>query len=450
MRHIVILGNGIAGITAARELRKRGDDRITVVSSETDYPFSRTALMYVYMGHLEFQHTKLYEDWFWAKNRIELLRAQVTEIDFEQKTLHYADNQTLPYDLLILAVGSKPNFFGWPGQELRGVQGLYGKPDLDRMEADTKDIRQAVVVGGGLIGIELCEMLLSRRVAGAGIHVTFLVREESFWNTVLPAEESALVTRHIREHHLDLRTGAELAEIRDDGTGRIGSVVLKNGETIAAQFAGLAVGVSANIGFLKNTPLETDRGILVNERLETNLPGVYAIGDCVQHRTPPKGRRPQEQIWYTGRIMGETVAGIIAGMNTTYQPGVFFNSAKFFDIEYQTYGDVTAYLPKDESERSFYWEHPAGKIALRINYRVDNQAVTGMNTLGIRQRQAVWAQWITDGKTIQYVLEHLPLANFDPEFFRQYEPAILAKFNAENPNRAVRIKAKKGLFALFQ
>ena len=77
MRHIVILGNGIAGITAARELRKLGDDRITVISAETDYFFSRTALMYVYMGQLEFHHTKPYEDWFWQKNRIELLRAQV-------------------------------------------------------------------------------------------------------------------------------------------------------------------------------------------------------------------------------------------------------------------------------------------------------------------------------------------------------------------------------------
>ena len=71
MRHIVILGNGIAGITAARELRKLGDDRITVISSETDHPYSRTALMYVYMGHLEFHHTKLYEDGFWTKNRID-------------------------------------------------------------------------------------------------------------------------------------------------------------------------------------------------------------------------------------------------------------------------------------------------------------------------------------------------------------------------------------------
>jgi NAD(P)H-nitrite reductase large subunit len=439
MRHIAILGNGIAGITAAREIRKKSDDRITVVSAETDHFFSRTALMYVYMGHLEFHHTKPYEDWFWAKNRIELVRAQVTSVDFDQKRLIYSDGQTLSYDVLILAVGSKPNFFGWPGQQLRGVQGLYGKPDLDQMEANTKNIRQAVIVGGGLIGIELCEMLNSR-----GIQVTFLVREDRFWNSVLPAEESALVTRHIREHHIDIQTNTELAEIRGDEADRVKSVITKDGTKIPAQFVGISVGVSPSIDFLKNTPLETDRGILVNQYLETNVPNVYAIGDCVQHRTPPLGRKPVEQIWYTGRIMGETVAKTLLGNQTPYQPGVFFNSAKFFDIEYQTYGTVSNQLP--DGEQSFYWEHPKGKIALRINYRETGGAVVGMNTFGIRQRQEVWQQWIIDGKDIRYVLEHLPLANFDPEFFRQYEPEIIAQFNAENPGHEVKLKAKKGLF----
>ncbi|WP_338874964.1 FAD-dependent oxidoreductase [Spirosoma sp. SC4-14] len=448
MRHIVILGNGISGITAARELRKKSDDRITVISAETDYFFSRTALMYVYMGHLEFQHTKPYEDWFWSKNRIDLVQAQVATVDFEQKALRCADGQLILYDVLILAVGSKPNFFGWPGQHLAGVQGLYGKPDLDQMEAATRGIRQAVVVGGGLIGIELCEMLLSR-----SINVTFLVREESFWRNVLPAEESALVTRHIRLHHVDIRTTTELAEIRDDGSGRVASVITRKGDEIPAQFVGISVGVSPNIEFLKNTELATDRGILVNELLETSLPDVYAIGDCVQHRQPPQNpngtrRKPLEQIWYTGRMMGETVACTIAGVRTAYNPGIFFNSAKFFDIEYQVYGDVASQLPN--SEQTLYWEHENGKIAFRINYRRDNGAVVGMNALGIRQRQEVWQRWITQQRSIQYVLEHLPEANFDPEFFRQYETAIIGVFNATQSGQTIRTRAKKGLFNLFK
>lgn len=447
MRHIVILGNGIAGITAAREIRKQSDDRITVISSETEYFYSRTALMYVYMGHLEYHHTKPYEDFFWGKNRIDLIRAHVERIDFDGKQLHFSGSSREPlnYDILILAVGSKPNFFGWPGQDLEGVQGLYGMPDLERMEVNTKGIKQAVVVGGGLIGIELCEMMLSR-----GIEVTFLVREKSFWNSILPNEESELISRHIKEHHIDLRVKTELKEIVGDGTGRVRAVITTAGEEIPAQFVGIAVGVSPNIDLLKATLVETDRGVLVNEYLETNLPDVYAIGDCVQHRTPPVGRKSLEQIWYTGRIMGETVAQTIVGKRTVYKPGVFFNSAKFFDIEYQTYGFAPAHLREYSHLQMFYWEHVSGRKGMRIYYQADNRAVVGVNTFGIRQRQEVWSRWITERKDIRYVLEHLPEANFDPEFYKQHEAEIIAKFNAENPDEAVRLKVKKGLFGILK
>ncbi len=122
MQHIVIIGNGISGITAARHIRKLSDNKITVISGETDHFFSRTALMYVYMGHMKFEHTKPYEDDFWAKNRIELKRAWVTNIDFENKKLNLTGDETLNYDKLILALGSKPNKFGWKGQDLKGVQ----------------------------------------------------------------------------------------------------------------------------------------------------------------------------------------------------------------------------------------------------------------------------------------------------------------------------------------
>ena len=149
----------------------------------------------------------------------------------------------------------------------------------------------------------------------------------------------------------------------------------------------------------------------MNEYLETNIPNVYAIGDCVEHRQPKEGRKSIEQIWYTGRIMGETVAETICEKRTAYQPGVFFNSAKFFDLEYQTYGDVPARLP--EGMKTFYWQHPKKDIALRT----ENEAVTGFNALGIRLRHAICDEWITKQRPFEYVLKHIKEANFDPEFF---------------------------------
>ncbi len=218
METIVIIGNGIAGVTAARHIRKLSNNRIIIVSAETDFFFSRTALMYVYMGHMEFEHIKPYEDWFWAKNRIELMRGYVTDVNAEKKELLIDSSRVLGFDKLIIATGSKPNKFGWPGQDLHGVQGLYSKQDLDLLEinAPNKEVcKRAVIVGGGLIGIELAEMLRSR-----DIPVTFLVREDNFWNGVLPDGESIMLNEHIQEHHIDLRLSTNLVEILPDDNGK--------------------------------------------------------------------------------------------------------------------------------------------------------------------------------------------------------------------------------------
>jgi NAD(P)H-nitrite reductase large subunit len=206
--HIVIIGNGISGITAARHIRKQSDFRITVISKESEYFFSRTALMYVYMGHMKFEHTKPYEDWFWKKNRIELLFDEVKSLDTRQQTLLLKSGGIFSFDQLIIASGSQPNKFGWPGQDLKGVQGLYSKQDLENMQQLTSDAKQAVIVGGGLIGVEMAEMLASRN-----IKVTFLIREKNFWDGVLPKEEAMMIGSHIRDHHIDLRTETNLVEI---------------------------------------------------------------------------------------------------------------------------------------------------------------------------------------------------------------------------------------------
>jgi NAD(P)H-nitrite reductase large subunit len=439
--HIVIIGNGISGITAARNIRKLSEHKITVISSETEHFYSRTALMYIYMGHMKYEHTKPYEDWFWEKNRIDLLYKHVSGVDFENKRLTFTDESSvISYDKLIIATGSSPNKFGWPGQDLKGVQGLYSKQDLDKLEELSPKIEHAIIVGGGLIGLELAEMLLSRNKK-----VTMLVRESSFWDGVLPIEESEMLNEHIKEHHIDLRLETELEEIYSDENGNVNSLKTKTGEEMNCQFVGLTVGVHPNMSFLKETGLEIDKGIKVNEYLETNISDVYALGDCCQHKNPPEGRRPVEQIWYTGKIMGEAVAKTICDERTKYEPGIFYNSAKFLDIEYQTYGTVLANT-SDEVE-SFHWKHPLKNILVRINYNKASKSVIGVNTFGIRMRHEIWDKWLKDGTSIEEVLINLSTANFDPEFFKHYEDDIISKFNMTYGTSLLPKQKKKGFLA---
>jgi NADH oxidase (H2O2-forming) len=426
---IVIIGNGIAGITAARNIRKRSDEDLLIISAESKYFFSRTALMYIYMGHMRFQDTQPYENDFWEKNRIDLLQAKVSKIDTVKKSIETDGGQNIDYDTLILATGSKPNRFGWPGQDAEGVQSLYSKQDLDLMEVNTKDIESAVVVGGGLIGIEMAEMLLSRN-----IEVNYLVRESHFWGNVLPKEDSHFVMKHLDHHNgITFHYEEELDKIITDETNRVSKIVTVSGKEIPAQFVGLTVGVHPNIDLVEGTSIETNKGILVNELLETSEKDVYAIGDCAELRSPSNGRKEIEPVWYTGRFMGETLARTLTGEQTEYNPGIWFNSAKFFDLEYQTYGNVSS-EPIDGVEE-FTFSSMDGEVFLHFSFDQTTRTILGINTFGMRLRHLIFNQWINDEAPIETVISHLATANFDPEFYKRYERELIQAFNkAYNSN----------------
>lgn len=447
MENIVIIGNGIAGVTAARHIRKLSNKRIIIISAETDHFFSRTALMYVYMGHMKFEHIQPYEDWFWEKNRIELVRGYVTHVNPKEKKLTIDNVNSLHYDKLIIATGSKPNKFGWPGQDLHGVQGLYSKQDLDLLEVNAPNkeaCKRAVIVGGGLIGIELAEMLQSR-----DIPVTFLVRETSFWNGVLPSGESQMINEHILEHHIDLRLGTNLKEIVSDENGRVKSVIIADtNEEIPCNLVGLTAGVTPNIDFLKDSGIELGRGVKVNRFLETNVKDIYAIGDCAEQHEAIGNRRPIEAVWYTGRMMGETLAQTICGNRMAYNPGHWFNSAKFLDIEYQTYGWVFSERRKEAHEMHFHWRHPEEKICITVAFHQDSKQFLGINTFGIRMRHELFDRWLNEERTVDFVLEYLADANFDPEFYKKYEAGIISKYNVDF-GTSIKPK-KKSLKRIFQ
>ncbi|WP_395054009.1 NAD(P)/FAD-dependent oxidoreductase [Flavobacterium sp.] len=413
MEHIVIIGNGISGITLARHIRKLSDKKITVISAESEHFFSRTALMYIFMGHMKYEHIKPYEDDFWKKNNIELVNAYVKEVVTTDKKIIFADDSTLQFDKLVIASGSKSNRFGWKGQDLYGVFSLYSKQDLEKVEELSIGCQRAIVVGGGLIGIELVEMLLSRNIP-----VTFLVREKTFWSSILPKEDSELITKHILAHGVDIRLDTNLDEIISDGFGNVQSIITDKGETIDCCMVGLTVGVSPNVDFLKSSNIEIDRGIKVNRFLETNIKDVYAIGDCAEQHEAIGNRKTIEAVWYTGRMMGETLAQTICGKPMQYNPGNWFNSSKFMDIEYQTYGWVMA--NPLENEAQIYWEHSSSLKAIRISYDKNTDEFLGINTYGIRLRHEFFDTILNEKKSVGFVIENLKNANFDPEFFTSH------------------------------
>lgn len=413
MTTYVIVGNGVAGIEAAftiRQTHSASEARIVVISDETDYFFSRTALMYAYMDMMNRKDLEPYERGFYENQKIERIRGKVVDIDGRAHEITLEGGQTMAYDKLLLATGARPRKFPWEGLDhvKDGLVHFVSMQDLDACERLTPSTHQAVVVGGGLIGIELVECLLHHRKA-----VTFLVREPWFWPMALGLEESSIVAAHMKDHGVDLRLEEEIARIDVDAQGRVSSLYTSKGNEIPCQMLGIAVGVGAETGWLKatTTPIHTDRGICVNTSFETDVTDIYAAGDCCE--IVDEHQSYTETIWYSAKLHGRHAALAMMGRPIHYTRPLFYNSSKFLEIEYTTVGSVVN-LPT--GTLSLYRKHPTKPITQRIVHAAGK--VIGFNMLGSRWNHTILEKWINEGRSLGFVREHLRDAQFDVEFGR--------------------------------
>lgn len=404
----VVVGNGVAGASAALAIRSR-DARgaIALVSDESDYFFSRTALMYAFMDRLPRRAMEPHERHSWAERGVDLVRARVTDLDATRGQLTLHDGRTLPYDRLLLATGSRARRLGAPGitDDLAGLVHFVTLQDLDACERYTPTTRRAVVVGGGLIGIELVECLRFH-----GVAVTFLVREPWYWPAALSREEGAVAAAEMRRHGVDMREGAAVAAVARDAVGRVSAVTTTAGETIACELLGVCIGVEPQVEWLKGvaTPPKLGRGVAVDATLRTSLDDVWAAGDCAEL----EGGRV-ESIWYSAKRQGALAGENMTGRPKAYAPPVFFNSAKLFELEYTTVG---ALADVEEGAESLYAAHPARAISWRIVHAGDR--VLGFNALGSRWDHTVITRWIEEERPVEWVRENLRRAQFDVEFGR--------------------------------
>lgn len=406
--NFVIIGNGVAGINAANTIRNRHvDASITLISSEHDHFFSRTALMYVFCGQLSDHCVEPYERNYYELMRFQRIKDRVVRLDASSSLLHLASGKTVPYDRLLIASGSVGLPSPWPGSDLQGVGHFVTWQNLEWLQGEAKKARRAVVVGGGLIGIEAAEVLIK-----AGIQTSFLIRESTFWPIALSPAESDLIIGHMRSHHCDVRQETEIQEIVG-ANGHITGIRTRKDELIETDLLVVAIGVTPQTAFLASSGIELDSrgGIVVDDQLRTNLPHVYAAGDCTSVVWFNGIRRP-EQLWYTSRDQGRTAGANMSGDNRPYKRATFYNSAKLFDIEYTTAGLVNFNLP---GEVNWYREDARHMFTERITYLPDH-TVAGFNMLGRRWDHRVLVRWIDQKRPIDWVLPRLHEALFDEEF----------------------------------
>jgi NAD(P)H-nitrite reductase large subunit len=309
-KQYVIIGNGIAGTTAAQTLRKNDTECSITLITDEPYPlYNRVALPRFLQGVITEPKVMMRtREWHEQQGITFLPETTVTAVDTEGRAVTLHDGRTLPYTALLVATGGRANPLRVPGAE--GTRFIFNFVTLD----DTKEIiaralesQSAVTTGGSFIGYEMTEGFNVRK-----LHVTWLIRAPRWLRTTLDDEGGALIDDIARRHGVDVVHGEEIREVvADQGVPK--HVITTSGKSYAADVIGVGLGLTLSTGILKNTPVACNTGIVVNQYMETNVPGVYAAGDVAEFYDPVIGRHHTMGTWDNalahGRIAGTNMAG---------------------------------------------------------------------------------------------------------------------------------------------
>jgi nitrite reductase (NADH) large subunit len=334
MNHVVI-GSGVAGIAAIEAIRSFDSDGIvTLIGNDPDGFYSRPGLAYYLTGELHdkalFPRTA--EDL--KKLNFRYIKGKVTKISRAEHNVELENESHIPYDRLLLAVGAQAMPLEVPGANLEGVLKLDHMSDAKLILKQARRGKTAVVVGGGITALELVEGLLSRRM-----QVHYLLRGDRYWSNVLDEQESHIVEHRLQDEGVTLTYHAEAIEVMGRN-GKVSGVRLLNGQMLKCDLVAYAIGIRARVDLAKQAGLAIDRGILVNEFLQTNDPDIFAAGDVAQAYDPLSGRSILDSLWTPARQQGHVAGLNMADRKTAYVKAPPFNVTRLAGLTTTIIGTV--------------------------------------------------------------------------------------------------------------
>jgi NAD(P)H-nitrite reductase large subunit len=320
MTHHVILGAGPAGITAAEAIRKLDDDAtITVIDAEGEKPYSRMAIPYLLSDQIDESGTRLrINPEHYRKLRINIEKGRATSVSTAGASVQLADGRALTYDRLLIATGSVPSREKIEGIDLPGVHTCWTLADARAIQALVKPGTRVVQMGAGFVGCIIIKALIAR-----GAQLTILVRSGRMVSRMMPVKASEMIGQWCESQGVRVMGKTQAARIERDG-GAL-KVTLTTGETLAADVYLSVVGVKPGIDFLAGSGIAMEDGILVDEHLRTNVPGVYAAGDVASSRDCLTGERQVNAIQPNAVEQGRIAALNMVGSDTRFVGSLAMN-----------------------------------------------------------------------------------------------------------------------------
>jgi 3-phenylpropionate/trans-cinnamate dioxygenase ferredoxin reductase component len=366
----VIVGAGLAGAKAAEALRSEGfDGRIVLIGDESELPYERPPLSKAYLrGETPREEALVHPDDFYAANGIELRTSTAVErIDAVARQVTLSTGDRLGYDRLLLATGAEPRRLSAQGSELEGVHYLRDLADADRIAARLSTGGRLAVIGSGWIGAEVAAS--ARQM---GLEVAIVERGRVPLQRVLGGELGEFYAQVHCDQGVRLVTGAELEGF--EGTGRVERLMLADGRTLETDFVVVGVGVLPRTAVAQRAGIAVDNGILVDERLETSKPGVFAAGDVANAYHPFWGHRLRVEHWANALNQPACAAKAMLGKSTSYERLPYFFSDQYdVGMEYSGYArswDQVVFRG-DPAKREFvaFWLEQ-GRVVAGMNVNV--------------------------------------------------------------------------------
>jgi NAD(P)H-nitrite reductase large subunit len=381
MTRYVILGTGVAGVAATSTLRTvEPSSEIVLVGEDQHGFYSRPGLAYYLNNEIPEKQLTIFTKDDWKKLKVRYIRGLATRLDPGKHQLEIGESGHLKYDRLLLATGSNAVPLTLPGAGLQGIVKLDDLDDTRRILSLTRHARTAVVVGGGIIAVELVEGLLAR-----GLKVHYFLRGDRYWPNVLDEKESRLLEHRLAEDGVSLHFKTEASEVLGK-RGKVSAIRTSKGEIIRCEIVAVGIGVRPRMELAINAGLTTDRGILTDESLQTSDADIFAAGDVSQVHDPLSGQSFIDTLWYPAREKGRIAALNMSGRRSIYKRKVAINVLRLAGVMTTIIGAVGSGSDDDlvsvARGSSETWQQLPNTIALESSTEINHlRLMIGEHTL---------------------------------------------------------------------
>jgi NAD(P)H-nitrite reductase large subunit len=331
----IVAGAGPAGVIGAETLRKADPKgSITLIGGEDEPPYSRMAIPYLLAGNIEEKGTYLRREGdHYDKQKIEYLRnKRIAKVDSTAKQVTLDDGKTLPYDRLLLATGSHPLVPPIPGIDQEGIHPCWTLQDARHVNELAREGSQVVLIGAGFIG-----SIILDAIAGRKTDLTVVEAENRMVPRMMNEVGGEVIRKWCEGKGVKILTSTRVEAI-EAGGARSFSLRLDNGSTLEADLIVTATGVASNIGFLENSGVETDQGVLVNDHMQTSVPEIYAAGDVAQGKDFSLGQNFVHAIQPTAAEHARIAALNMAGQDVAYRGSLSMNVVDTLGLAHYTFG----------------------------------------------------------------------------------------------------------------